>query len=258
MGDLSLFQTLGRKIGIMDRKILRKAAELKNLLSVRASSISVAALRLSETTSIVLCLDIAGMLLSYPVDKAEAAKLSGLKKTGYQVALKTLESVLDLNTKTSMRDLAVQFGCLPVLESAANVLARYEREQCCDVDSNSSLFQTAALLCVCKREKVRIEQGRLREVAGVKRSTMDRLIAQMDKVADKLQEEGAKKKSIKRKKRTLMDDIEKAVNESPSEAIPAKQAKIEKDIDYYKNVNFEEWKRKLLEKASLDTNDCKA
>ncbi|KAL8575900.1 hypothetical protein ACOMHN_027298 [Nucella lapillus] len=237
--------------------MVRKAAELKNLLSVRASSISVAALRLTDTASVILCLDMAGSLLSQPVDKMEAVKLSGLKKTAYQVALKALESVLDINTKTSMRDLAVQFGCLQVLDSAAKVLSRYEKEQCCDVDSNSSLFQTAALLCVCKREKVRVGQSRLREVAGVKRSTMDRLIAQMDKIAGKLQEEGAKKKSVI-KKRTLIDDIEKAVNESPSDVPQSKRAKTEKDIEYYKNVNFDEWKRKLLEKASNAPDDSRA
>ena len=33
---------------------------------------------------------------------------------------------------------------------------------------------------------MRIEQSRMREVSGVKRSTMDRLIMQMDKIADKL------------------------------------------------------------------------
>ena len=47
----------------------RKAAELKNLLNVKAGSVSVAALRLTDTASVVLCLDMAGMLHSQPVDK---------------------------------------------------------------------------------------------------------------------------------------------------------------------------------------------
>lgn len=56
--------------------------------------------------------------------QAEATKLSGLKKSAYQVALKTLESVLELNTKTNMRDLAIRFGCLQVLDAAARLLSR--------------------------------------------------------------------------------------------------------------------------------------
>jgi hypothetical protein len=51
-------------------------------------------------------------------------KLSALKKSGYQAALKTLESVLDLNTKVSMRDLAVRFGCLQSLDFAVRLLSR--------------------------------------------------------------------------------------------------------------------------------------
>jgi hypothetical protein len=49
--------------------ISRKAAELKSLLNVRAGSVSVAALRLTDTASTVLCLDTAGSLLSQPVSK---------------------------------------------------------------------------------------------------------------------------------------------------------------------------------------------
>ncbi|KAK7114884.1 origin recognition complex subunit 6-like [Littorina saxatilis] len=259
MGDLSLYQTLGRKIGVMDRKIIRKAAELKNLLNVRAGSVSVATLRLTDTASVILCLDMAGMLLSHPVNKAEATKLSGLKKSAYQVALKTLESVLELNTKTNMRDLAIRFGCLQVLDAAARLLSRYETEQCCDVDTNSSLFQTAALLCICKRQKVRIEQARLREVSGVKRSTMDRLITQMEKIAETLEEEdNRQKRKISRKKRDLMDDIEKAMNTSSSDSPQPKRSKTEKDISYCKNVTFDEWRRKLLEQAATEMDECKA
>ena len=51
----------------------RKAAELKNLLSVRAGSMSDAALRLTDTASIILCLDMAGMLLSQPVNKVRTS-----------------------------------------------------------------------------------------------------------------------------------------------------------------------------------------
>ena len=51
----------------------RKAAELKNLLNVRAGTMSDAALRLTDTASIILCLDMAGMLLSQPVNKVRTS-----------------------------------------------------------------------------------------------------------------------------------------------------------------------------------------
>ena len=41
------------------------------------------------------------------------------------MALKTLESVLDLNTKTNMRDLAVRFGCFQAVDAATRLLSRY-------------------------------------------------------------------------------------------------------------------------------------
>lgn len=49
--------------------LYRKAAELKSLLNVRGGTMSVAALRLTDTAVILLCLDMAATYLSQPFDK---------------------------------------------------------------------------------------------------------------------------------------------------------------------------------------------
>jgi len=61
----------------------RKAAELKNLLNVRAGTMSDAALRLTDTASIILCLDMAGMLLSQPVNKVRTSTETGSEKDNH-------------------------------------------------------------------------------------------------------------------------------------------------------------------------------
>jgi hypothetical protein len=43
---------------------------------------------------------------------------------------------------------------------------------------------------IFRREKIRVETARLREISGVKKTTMDRLVVQMDKIADKLKGTG--------------------------------------------------------------------
>ena len=45
---------------------------------------------------------------------------------------------------------------------------------------------------------------------------------------------------------------------SPSDSPQPKRPKTEKDINYYKNVNFQEWRRKLLEQSATEMDECKA
>lgn len=77
--------------------------------------------------------------------QVQSIKLSGLKKSAYLTSLKTLESILDLCPKTSMRDMAVQFGCLEALDLASKVLDRYVR-----MYSAQSAKLDNILVCVTK------------------------------------------------------------------------------------------------------------
>ncbi|XP_025076274.1 origin recognition complex subunit 6-like isoform X2 [Pomacea canaliculata] len=252
MAESGMYRNLGKKIGIMNDKTLLKAAELKSLLNVRGGTMSVAALRLTDTAVILLCLDMAATYLSQPFDKVQSIKLSGLKKSAYLTSLKTLESILDLCPKTSMRDMAVQFGCLEALDLASKVLDRYQQVQCCDVETNTTLFRAASLISACRYLKVRIDQVRLKEISGVKRSTMDKLLTQMGKIVLTMQEETNQRSPTL--KRSLLEVVEDAVNDAIDMPSP-KCRKTEKDLNYYKQVDFDQWKANLLNKAG-SSNIC--
>lgn len=44
----------------------------------------------------------------------------------YANGLKALESMLDLSTNITIKDLAIQFGCTPATELAMKTLQRYD------------------------------------------------------------------------------------------------------------------------------------
>ena len=62
--------------------------------------------------------------------KAMVVRLSGMTKKPYAHAYKSLECVLGEQKSYSIRDLAVQFGCLEAVKHAENLLQRY-RVACC-------------------------------------------------------------------------------------------------------------------------------
>lgn len=48
----------------------------------------------------------------------------------YANGLKALESMLDLSTNITIKDLAIQFGCTPATELAMKTLQRYDTVYC--------------------------------------------------------------------------------------------------------------------------------
>lgn len=64
--------------------------------------------------------------LSINFIQEEGLKLSGVNKKVYANGLKALESMLDLSTNITIKDLAIQFGCTPATELAMKTLQRYD------------------------------------------------------------------------------------------------------------------------------------
>ncbi|KAL5021073.1 hypothetical protein ScPMuIL_000228 [Solemya velum] len=238
---------VGRKLGIVSLSVLRKALELYQLMDVRIDSTTMAALKLTGSCKVIMCLELAATGCGHPFDRVQAVKFSGMNKKMYINSLKATESMLDLQQKLSIKDMAVQFGCTGAINLAQQALNRYESEYDClsqtDIDFSTTLFQAAALCAACRKLKLRVDKCKLQDLCSVKKSTFDRLVIDLEKHADKLL--GDKRIVTQKRPRTFLEEIEQKAQE---EFEQSKQAKTEQEAE--KTVNFEEWKRKILDSAT--------
>ncbi|GFO11254.1 origin recognition complex subunit 6 [Plakobranchus ocellatus] len=129
-------------------------------------------------------------------------------------SLKVISALLGVEDCTSLRELAVQFGCPKVVPHAADILQRYTRDQCCDIDFGSAMFLCAALFVAAKREKVKIDFTKLKERSGVKKMTFDRLIDELQKYVLHAATSEKKNSFSARKRKGLMETIDAQIQEA--------------------------------------------
>ncbi|XP_038413910.1 origin recognition complex subunit 6 isoform X1 [Canis lupus baileyi] len=222
-----------------------KAEEYLRLSQVKCAGLSA---RTTETSSAVMCLDLAASCGKCPLDRAYLIKLSGLNKKMYQSCLKSFECLLGLKSSIGIRDLAVQFSCTEAVNMASKILQSYKsslpQTQQLDLDLSRPLFTTAALLSACKILKLKVDKNKMVATSGVKKAVFDRLCKQLEKIGQQADREaGDSATPPKKKKKTMAEtparETEKIV-ESP--------CKLQKDEDL--TQDYEEWKRKILENAA--------
>lgn len=243
--ESGLIPRLASRLGIAEPKVLRKAEEYLRLSQVKCTGLSA---HTTETSSAVMCLDLAASCMKCPLDRAYLTKLSGLNKKTYQSCLKSLECLLGLNSNIGIRDLAVQFSCTEAVSMAAKLLQSYEshlpQTQQVDLDLSRPLFTTAALLSACKILKLKVDKNKMVAISGVKKAIFDRLCKQLEKIGQQMNGEAQDSASPPQKKR-------KTVAERPAKegdkAIEVPQ-KPQEDEDLMQD--YEEWKREILENAA--------
>uniref|UniRef100_K1P5K7 Origin recognition complex subunit 6 n=1 Tax=Magallana gigas TaxID=29159 RepID=K1P5K7_MAGGI len=225
-----------------------KAEELTQMLDVKVGSQALTALNLTGSCPVVMCLELAANTTGKTFNKEEGLKLSGVNKKVYANGLKALESMLDLSTNITIKDLAIQFGCTPATELAMKTLQSYEDEfkskSGTVMDFTSPMFQATALCAACRKLKLKIDWNKLRELCSIKRSTYDKLVAEMEIHAVKLLET----KTVEKQKRTrgLLDEVEKHLKD---EDITKKQKK-ENTQEQGEVDDYEVWKKKILAAAA--------
>ncbi|KAG8562713.1 hypothetical protein GDO81_015782, partial [Engystomops pustulosus] len=180
-------------------------------------------------------------------------RLSGLNKKVYLNCLKSFECLLGLDSKLSIRDLAVQYGCMEAVNIASKILSRYEsslpQAQREDLDLSKPLFVTAALYASCRCLKLKVEKHKLVATSGVKKMIFERLCVQLEKIGAQIcQESTAITQQPQRKQRTLLECIEQdQASDEEDEEVPRKQARTEATNQ---EKDYEEWKRRILENAA--------
>ncbi|CAH6814885.1 origin recognition complex subunit 6 isoform X1 [Phodopus roborovskii] len=240
-----LVRRLAPRLGLAEPGVLRKAEEYLRLSKVKCAGLSVHS---SETSSAVICLDLAASCMKCPLDRAYLIKLSGLNRKMYQSCLKSFECLLGLNSNIGIRDLAVQFSCTEAVDMASKILQSYESSltetQQADLDLSRPLFTTAALLSACKILKLKVDKTKMITTSGVKKAIFDRLCKQLEKIGQQInRDSGDLASPALKKKKPLVElpakELEEVI-ETPHK--PPKDEGLSQD--------YEEWKRKILENAA--------
>lgn len=243
-----LVKSISQKLKITSMTVLSKAEELTQMLDVKVGSQALTALNLTGSCPVVMCLELAANTTGKTFNKEEGLKLSGVNKKVYANGLKALESMLDLSTNITIKDLAIQFGCTPATELAMKTLQSYEDEfkskSGTVMDFTSPMFQATALCAACRKLKLKIDWNKLRELCSIKRSTYDKLVAEMEIHAVKLLET----KTVEKQKRTrgLLDEVEKHLKDEDI----AKKQKKENTQEQGEVDDYEVWKKKILAAAA--------
>ncbi|KAG9474864.1 hypothetical protein GDO78_003364 [Eleutherodactylus coqui] len=219
MMESEALKRLAPKLGITSARVLGKAEEFLRLSHVKCTGLSAVA---TATSNAVMCLQLAATSLNHPIDKDYLVRLSGLNKKVYLSCQKSFECLLGVDSKFSIRDLAVQHGCLEAVNTASKILNR----------------------CL----KLKVEKSKLLSASGVRRSIFERLCAQLERIGAQIcQENTAIAQQPRKKTKTLLERIERdRASDDEDEDVPRKQAR-RSDADV---EDYEEWKRKILENAT--------
>nr|KAF6407645.1 origin recognition complex subunit 6 [Molossus molossus] len=243
--ESGLIPRLARRLGVAEPDVLRKAQEYLRLSRVKCGGLSA---RTTETGRAVMCLDLAASWRGCPLDRAYVTKLSGLNNKMYQSCLKSFECLLGLNSSVGIRDLAVQFSCMEAVDMAAQVLQSYEsslpQTQQEDLDLSRPLFTTAALLTACKILKLKVDKSKMVATSGVKKAIFDRLCKQLEKIGQQIDREPPDSGTPPRKGRGTAPEPAGKDTEKVVEILHKPQHDEDLTLDY------EEWKRKILENAA--------
>ncbi|KAI0244751.1 Origin of replication complex subunit 6 [Massospora cicadina] len=115
----------------------------------------------------IICIQLACRSLGVPIRTKSAVALAGTTAAKYGLALKELAKLLNVETKVSLRELAVQFGC-PQLQPKAEAVFRefVAKFQACptkpvQLDPHSTLALVACFSCAAKNSRIKIDTKRL-------------------------------------------------------------------------------------------------
>lgn len=240
-----LVRRLAPRLGVSEPRLLTKAEEYFRLSHIKCAAMSA---RTTETSSAIMCLDLAASHMKCPLDRAYLIRLSGLNKKMYQSCLKSFECLLGLNSNVGIQDLAVQFSCTEAVSMASEILQSYEsslpQTQQLDLDLSRPLFTTAALLSACKILKLKVDKNKMVAISGVKKAIFDRLCKQLEKIAQQIHREPGDLTAPPVKKRKL------AMETPAKETETAIEMPHEPQRDENVTQDYEEWKQKILENAA--------
>ncbi|EFN54248.1 hypothetical protein CHLNCDRAFT_11567, partial [Chlorella variabilis] len=133
------------------------------------------------------CMELACMTLGVAVDAAQVARFSGVGERVYRNAKAALQKVLGVTSKTTARELCVQFGCAGHEPAVRAALAAYKDRfvrslpaaQQRHVDFGRPVFLAAAFYLVARKKKVAVDRVKLLDPLGVTAAELAQACASM-------------------------------------------------------------------------------
>ncbi|XP_034256265.1 origin recognition complex subunit 6 [Thrips palmi] len=249
--DGKLLSLMAGKMGINSDKALKRASEFLRLLQLKVTASS-GLRQFSDTSRVVMCLDLACNKLGYPFDKSNLLKLAGLNKKLYSNGLNLIENLLDLSKPVNINTLCVQLGVSEVASHAQKILDKYVElhaqgpNGARPIDTNMPIYHCASVFMACKHNKVKVDRSQLIEASRVKKVQFDKLIEDFVPVLDNMGPKEVKKSASKRSHK-LIDlvtkyDEESKGTENEEEAGQKESSDAEKE-------DFEVWKKRILGEA---------
>ncbi|CAK1543600.1 unnamed protein product [Leptosia nina] len=227
---------LANKLGIAEEgKLLSKAAELERLLQMKLT----AGNNLTDTSRIVICLDLAATIYGADLDHKTAIKYSGLKGPTYTSSKKMVENLLELNNdKLTVSSLCLNFQCNGVKGLAENILQDIQKTTKMELDMTLPQYACMAVYQACRINKIKLPKSKMVEKSRLKLGQWSKLEAEWAKIID---EKFAVVMKRGRPAKVKVVDDEKAMDIDTS---PKKEIVIERKVESY-----EDWKRRMLEQA---------
>ncbi|CAK1591050.1 unnamed protein product [Parnassius mnemosyne] len=228
---------LASKLGLEDEeKVLRKAAELERLLQTK----TFAGNNMTDTSKIVICLDLATNICGVDLDLKTAIKYSGLKQPTYINSRKIVENLLEISTdKLTISALCLTLQCSKVQGLAEQILEEFKKKAKMDVDISLPQYVCMALFHACRINKVKISKSKIIEKSRLKPAQWAKLNVDWSKFVDENFSSVKKKRGQSTKDNVENDDCEKMETDACNNEVLR-----EPEIEPY-----EAWKRRMLEEA---------
>ncbi|XP_045505476.1 origin recognition complex subunit 6 [Colias croceus] len=227
---------LATKLGLAEEgKVISKAAEFERLLQTKTT----AGINLTDTSKVVICLDLAASMLSADLDQKTAIKYSGLKAPSYNNCRKVVENLLELNNdKITVSSLCLIMQCTGVQNLAENILTEYQNVTKMDMDLTLPQYVCMAVYQACRVNKVKITKSKLIEKSRLKPGQWSKLDAEWTKIVDE------KFTTVKKRGRPPKIKIVNDENEMEIDTSAKDEKSSEPKIEPY-----EQWKQRMLEQA---------
>lgn len=252
--DAKLLSLMASKLGIETDNVLKRASEFLRLLQIKVTASS-GLRQFSDTSRVVICLDLACNKLGYPFDKSNLLKLAGLNKKQYTNGLNLIENLLHLSKPVNINTICVQLGVSEVASHAEKILNKYIELQsqgpngARPIDTTLPVYHCAAVLMACKYIKVKVDRPQLIDASRVKKVQFDKLIEDFTPVLDNLGPKEVKKTATKRSHKLI--DLVTKFDEESKDAEQEKEAQERESTDA-QSEDFEAWKKRILSAASQD------
>ncbi|KAJ7515710.1 hypothetical protein O6H91_22G024500 [Diphasiastrum complanatum] len=181
--DLKVLQ---KKLGMSEESpaLIRKAQELQRLSNVSFDS---ASFGVGDVCKSILCFELACTALDITFDRYKGIRLSGLSEKAYLKSFNALQNALGLRKEVDVRQLAVQFGCVRLIETVRKALTMYKQRfimalpeaRRSSADFGRPVFVAVAFYLCAKKHQLKVDKARLMEICGVSESEFTQVSTSM-------------------------------------------------------------------------------